>query len=396
MALVDVFPFGARVASNAGGGGATTGVENRKLYDGVTGSPAFAAHPDGLAQHSAMRINVLTAHANRVPPLASAPAKLGVGFHVWGVTSPATAAFQYVSWLLSGGARAHLRWNTTGAFQANLTGGTILDAIAAVTTGRLYWIEAYLDVSGTTWLMDVFVDGVYAGQASFAGQVANTISNVTAGNPNASGTSDGYLSDLVVLDYPSPLAPFGECWTFDLVPIASGTHNATAGDFTDDASAAVNVGETTSWAKLDEWPPNTTDFVRQAVARTTSYLEHVFSSMPAGYAARYLSLVAANAPSGTTALEMGIRLAVNGSVSAEAVIDASVATGVLEYHVHGYPLSPSGNPWSPDQISAARPRSGFSNDISPLYNLSALLGQVVAQRPGIPFTRRDWQVFRAL
>lgn len=380
MAIIDVFPLGAGVASTAGGGGATTGLVNRKLHDGVTGTPTYAAHPDGLAQHTAQRINAVTTHSNI--QTGNAPSKIAVGFSVWGVTTPVTGAFQYVSIVNSGGARPHMRWNTTGAFQANCTGGTIIDVIPSVTTGRRYWVDALFDVSGTTWTIDTYVDGVQTAQASFSGQTAQTISNVTAGNPNAAGTSDGYLSDVVVYDAAD--WPIGPCWVFDMIPTASGTHSSTAGDFTDDASAAVNVGETTSWQKVDEWPPNTTDFVRQAVSRSTSYLEYVLQALPAGYQARFFKLVGANAPAGTTALEMGLRLWDGASQSAEAVIDASVATSTLEYHCHGYTAAPNGEPWSNRaRIDNARPRIGFSTDISPLFNFSAVLGQVVAQ-PLVP------------
>ena len=88
MAILDIVSFGARVNSTAGGGGATTGgnVTNRKLRDGLTGTPVYGAHPDGATGHYGQ--HVTTANTFSSITLSSTPAKFWVSFLWRCVTAP--------------------------------------------------------------------------------------------------------------------------------------------------------------------------------------------------------------------------------------------------------------------------------------------------------------------
>jgi hypothetical protein len=387
MSIPDIiFPLGTRFASVLGGGGVTTPApagENRKMYDTLGGSTAvFAAHPDALANHSAMRDNVLSAFCSISLPASIT--RVRIGFHVWIVTNAATAAFQMASALTAAASRHHIRQNTTTNVQANVAGGSVIDILTAPSLATMYWIEALFDCGSGTHTLDSWVNGVKQTQVTGA-IAASTFTQVSVGNPNASGTCDMYVSD-AVCNYTNPNDYIGETYVLDFVPSLYGTHVMTTGDFTNNSSANVVVGETASAALIDEWPANITDYVQQIVTRTTSYLEYKFAvAPPVGYPKPVgMRIDTAMMPvAAATANDVAFRLNDNlgAVVTAEASFDCSITSSTLEYHSNFYSKRPSTlGPWTLDALKDARLRFGFSADAAPPPALSAALMSVAFQQ----------------
>ena len=238
--------------------------------------------------------------------------------------------------------------------------------------------------SPTNHTMDVWVDDVYTIRTPNPGVPgSDTAASIRIGDVNANVDSVGYdywVSDMFVAAGSDNR--YGPHRTTTCVPNAVGTHNETAGDFTND-TGVPSMWETTSWSKLDEWPPNTTDYVRQVVNRTTSYLEYNLESSPAEATAKAICIMCASFPIATnTANEAGMRLfdRIGATVTSEAVWDNSVATNTLEYHRHVYPARPGGlGAWTKTSADSIRIRVGYSNDTSPVPAWSALLAEIVAQ-----------------
>lgn len=384
MAILAVASMGALDVATAGGAGATTALIDRKLWDTGNGTPVFGAHPDAKAQHYGLHSNLVTAWRGITVP--GAPARIGIGARLWKVTNAATAAWALFGAQTAAATYYHVRQtNAAGnALQTVIPAGNTLDLLTSPAAATSYWVDVLIDVSGTTHTMLTWINGVLVGSHSIGSLTATTIADVRAGNTNATGTGDWWVSDLIAYDYAD--GPMGEHYVWTCRPNACGTHSAgAAGTFTDDAAAQVNTGETTSFSRLDEAPANTTDYVRQVVANSAAYLEYALEDVPKpALTASAVRVVAATFPiAAQTANELAIRAAAKGTATAEAVWDNSVATGVLEYHTHTYPLAPDGSQWVPDTVDDLRIRGGYSNDVSPVPAISALLAEVA-----VPVNRR--------
>jgi hypothetical protein len=386
VSIIDIIPNGPRTTSGAGGVGATTALVDRALQDaGGAGTIVYGLHPDGRAQHYGAHINAVSSWRGVAPAVPASPNnKIGLSFRIWLIANCASASIPFAGVQTAAGNFISIRQNTSATHDLEInipTTGTPTSVVANPTTAFPYWIDMLVDVSGTTHAVDVWVNGVSKGQFTATGMTATTISNFREGNTLASGTCDYWISDVIAYDYAD--GRLGDHYIVTLYPSASGTHVMTAGDFTDDAAANVSVGETTSWAKVDEWPANTTDYVRQVVTRTTSYLEYQFQSLPNNcHLPKYVTAYAAMFPvASTQANKIAFRLndVFGGAVSSEATWDASIASNTLEYHRHGYLLTPGGSAWSASAINQLRIRAGFSDDASPAEGLSAFGIDVVVE-----------------
>jgi hypothetical protein len=387
MAITAIVSMGARIASNLGGGG--TSPTNQKLAETVTGTPAFAAHPDGVANHYGCHVVTNTTHFT--VKINSTDNQHRLSFRWRPVANPATASPTICGILSAAGVVYFVRQLNTGNFplQVIITGGSATTIIATPVNGTDYWIDLLINMSGGAGVnhtIDSWVDGVAQTQNTFVVGAASTVSTVRTANSSTTGTCDYWVSDVVTYD--SGDARLGPHKVYSLVPATGkvGTHSSTAGDFTDDTGAAVNAGETTSWAKLDEWPPNVTDFVRQAVARTTSYLRHGFEALPvSGKAIRAVRLIGAGHPvAAATANEACMRIFDGTAASAEAVWDMSLTSNTAEYHCHLYTTKPTGGAWDDTSITAMRVEHGHSNDVSPAPAWSAFLAEVLVDEANLP------------
>lgn len=267
-------------------------------------------------------------------------------------------------------------------------GSTYVDTALNVNTG-VHALEVFVDWdTGTTHTLKIRVDGIEVVSATGGASV------VTAATVNAPIQFGGTATTNSVIDFAdlvtyNDVAQYGTMndWrVYGLEPTSDGAHSMTANDFQDDASANLSNSTTTSWSKVDDAPsaaPGVTDFVKQVVLRTTSYMEWVLRTDGIGALALapvLVCLVAAMHPvaSATNVNQAAFRLNSGGNLSTEAVVDTSLTADTLEYRKHHYLTEPgSGAAWTLNMAKALRARFGYSGDVIPVPACDSIMAFVV-------------------
>lgn len=228
----------------------------------------------------------------------------------------------------------------TAAFTLGASGVTI-------TTGIWYRIDIKVDSSANPWLIDVQVDGIGCGQASFTN--ASVSCNIGAGYGGANWTGDFYIEDLLV-SHTSADYPLGPGYVISYIPNADGTHNvAGAADFkhgtgTTPAGIDITNASTDAWQDIDKRPlvisaagaetlinliapPNATDYVE------VQFEDSVEPSPP-----RAVEVIIGINQAGTGNGNMEVRLNDNGTegtiYTATGVAGVAIATGVVFKRAH--------------------------------------------------------------
>jgi hypothetical protein len=288
--------------------------------------------------------------------------------------------------------------NTNGLIAYSTDGTTFNSTGYTATTGAVHSWELFLDCgSGITHIAKLRVDGVEVMNLSFGTQAITTSPNTNAPCFLQAVQSDVIdISDVITYNDAAQYGALGSDWrVHGLTPTGDGTHSFTTGDFQDQSSANIATSSTTSYQLVDEFPTtaptNSGDFVKQVVSRTAGYLEWTFSSLPENTDPVLVCLAAAVHPVGGNAANLSqFRLVSGANVSAEATIDASVATDTLEYRKHHYTTEPGGAAWTYAKANALRVRYGFSTDISPPPALdSVMIFAAVPYTPPASTVRQD-------
>ncbi len=254
-------------------------------------------------------------------------------------------------------------------------------AIFTPTPGVWYWVSLSVDVSAnpnTTATRVYNTNGALVGTGSYSKAVAaDAISTFRVGNGGTVGV-DQWVDDIVLTDSATPLVPQ---YVAFLRPTGNGTHSFTANDFQNQAS--TNLTTASDFATLaNQVPVAQTTFAKQVVIRTTGYAEYTFADLPASGIGTptFVQLMAAAHPVGALAANSTmVRLNDNGTVTAEAAADWSVATDTLEYHKHCYATAPStSGAWSAALVNGLKAQWGFSADVTPPPALDGVYLEVVA------------------
>ena len=139
-----------------------------------------------------------------------------------------------------------------------------------VNDGAWHYVLLAYDVSGTTWTVDWWVDGVAQTQVSLSGKSADTGAGWAVGTGATNGTYDCYFDDIVYGEW-SSLSDFTYKMyeVYGYAPGADGTHNAGTTTFIPgDAATTPNMTNSTTdaWTYLDEIPWTTTRRTTAALA----------------------------------------------------------------------------------------------------------------------------------
>ncbi len=267
----------------------------------------------------------------------------------------------------STGTASFIRYTTaTTNLVAILTpSGVASTGSAAIVAGKWYRLDIKYNVSATTYTMDWQLDGVGQGQASLTAQTIGTAGKLKMGVLSAV-TATVYFDDMVAATALAADAYIGEGRVVGYVPVSSGTHVETAGDLQDDASANVAVNETTSWAKVDEVPmTSNTDFIKQVVLRSTSYVEYLFATGGENVPPRAVEHVTLfhNTTTGTNTQKAQLY---DGTTAADsyALVSAGSVAGTLASRRKCYTQTPSATAWTPANFNSLRGRWGFAGDVT--------------------------------
>lgn len=272
-----------------------------------------------------------------------------------------------------------IRYNPTGTKLEAFAGPTPTVAGSfTVTTGQWYVIDvkAVLD---TTETVDWRVDGVAQTQLSVGGLVAATGTGVSFGEPTTAFTGTFYIDDIAVSgtsgDY-----PLGDGRVVGLWPRADGTHSFTLNDFVDETGAAIATSSTTAWTHLKNPLSNvvTGVEVRQAVIRSTGYLEFLFDALPAnvGTTINGVAVVSQHYAEGTGADTQSMRLEDGATESAIlALVDFSDTSS--DYNYKMYATAPSTSAaWTVALVNALKIRWGYSTDVIAVPDLGGVMFEV--------------------
>ena len=245
----------------------------------------------------------------------------------------------------------------------------------SISTGTWVKIDIKADASANPWLVAVSVDGVALGQASLA-NVADTSSQMIcgAGSIRAVNTFDIYHDDFIesntAEDYPLAAGQI-----FHYVPTSDGTHNTgTAGTFIR-GSAGANITDATtdSYLLIDEVPlddttPDTNDYINQAVAGSTNYVENKFGPAPGittPGAPDIVEVIYGFHQEGTGLGGCSFRLNDNGTESVLNTLTNVAGVTTTRYDRNDYQLMVGGGAWTLARFENLRFRFGYSGDANP-------------------------------
>lgn len=381
MAILYASSFDAQFISSVGGGGATTALTDRKYFDNVAGTAPTISTTTFLHGTAAMKIDGTVSGNSNVQYTLNNLSTMAAGcwFQIGAGTPSANCRV-----LRFTPTNHELAFMSTGTIQLRPAGATGTDLFTPG-AGVWYWISLACDTSANPHTLSARVYGpsglLAATDAALTSATAATPqTGLTIGSVSGSGAGgvDYYVDSLVVSDASSLLAPRR---VLLLRPTGNGTHSFTANDFQNQASTNLTTASDFS-ALVNKVPPATTTFAKQVVIRTTGYCELTFEDLPTtGISTpEYVQLVGAFHPvAAQTANTSQMRLNDNGTITAEALIDASVATDTLEYRKHGYQVAPStSGAWTTNLVNGLKARYGFSDDVTPNPAIDAIYLETVA------------------
>lgn len=236
-----------------------------------------------------------------------------------------------------------------------------IDVGPTLTADRWYRIDMRADYR-TNFLFkyDISVDGgpnLHFEKAH--ANAADSCDGIVFGNDDgASGAKtfaaqyDDFILSAAFDDY-----PIGPHRVIALNPTSDGTHNPGTNTIEDNAGA--DIGAVTAFNLMDEWPPNTSDYVQQA-ANGSNYAEVLFEDMalsdiPWGVTA-YMSGFASTATALTGATS---RIVSDLGVNLGDIFAGDMSDTALNYVHKTY-----AGPWTPTLVNALRARVGFATDVS--------------------------------
>lgn len=280
---------------------------------------------------------------------------------------------------------------SAGLVQARVQTGTGRNSAASIVDGLWHRIDLKFDASGTTYTLDVQVDGTAITQATLASQTAADITGWVQGSLTNADNATIWLSDAWVSatsgDY-----PMGEHLCMPLFPTGEGTETlGTTNKIQDEAA-----GQTNLYQKVDDWlaaagPPGTSEFVTYASTTlgdaASNFAEFTLSDPIAAIAVVDVLGIIAGFANGTGAdtADTQVLTAHAGTLIDHIgnLIDYSGSATVLGYYRQKL-ARPAGG-WDATKLAAAIVQWGRSTDTNAIPRLKALMleyGATVGSQSG--------------
>jgi hypothetical protein len=245
----------------------------------------------------------------------------------------------------------------TQKFALGFTGGATISSTSTVQAGSWYVVQIRFDPRTTTHTADWRINDVAQTSTSVSG-TATSANSFVLGSTAAATFSANY-DDLAVsataTDY-----PFGDGKALPLQLDGMGT-SVGAGNFLNDDGTAIGA---TSWSRLDEIPfGGGTDYVKQTVASSTSYVEMTLEDTTETCVRGVYARMAYD-PQNSSAANNG------KTVIADGAIERTVYSGAMNGTISNMQgreaaIPPTGVTWTAAALNALKARIGYSTDVAP-------------------------------
>ena len=256
--------------------------------------------------------------------------------------------------------------------EAQVDGGT-RQVGPNVVDGAWHLLDGYLDTSGTTWTFHWAIDGVALTDVTHTSEVATDSVRFFYGS-----ASNGHTADVTWDDVAATVTagdhPLGPHQVSGHVPDSDGTHNAGVNIVEDNAGA--DIGVVTAFDLMDDWPPNTSDYVRQGASGSGNYAEVGFQDTAAatvwgvqGIAAMFASSTTAETGNPTT------RIVDSTGATLTDIYSGDMSETSLHYR--SAIIAAPGGSWTPTKMNGLKARVGFRADgVGGIPRWTALMLQV--------------------
>lgn len=282
-----------------------------------------------------------------------------------------------IAWLDSSTSLFGLRYNTANGSMELYSKATGATAVGPpVVLNRWYLIDIKVNATANPWTSAWQVDGVPYGSISPA-NAAGTFTGHLFGNDISSTFNAIYYDDIVISNTEADY-PFGNGYVLATRPNRDGSHSFTANDFKYNNTTGFSQTATDVYTYLDDLLDNTTDFIAQAVIRTTGYVEVGFAPLPqilingCDFTVNGIEVVASFHASAGQAENFGMRLEDQGTEVILFSMDLASAS-LTNYRKHYAKSFATNNPWTPAQVSGIMARFGYSSDASPQPFVDAIV-----------------------
>jgi hypothetical protein len=263
-------------------------------------------------------------------------------------------------------------WVTsTGLIRAAIQGSATVDG-PNIVDGAWHQLDFRISTNSTTYTIEWSVDGTAQTTSSLSGQTAAAMTGIRFGSGTASHTATCWYDD-VILSYTSADYPIGAHKVRSSVPNADGTDSG--------GTNFTLTGGTTNWEVLNEWPADTTTYIGQTTASSTSYREVQFADTTEGTiwgVHGYLAYFA----SGTTANNGTTQIVDSGGAALTNIYSGDMSETSLFYKSEVI-TAPAGG-WTQANFNGVKGRVGFSSNIATIPRWSSLMLQYAAPEGAPP------------
>lgn len=352
---------------------ATTGVFNtggRMQFSSVDNASVVAGGAHSGAAF--LRLAPTAAAAGRVErPLAAGTRQVVVSFYIRFPSAFPAALCPVAS--MGGGTQAHipnLVFDPATSQLALSWGGTSVSAVFGPTlvVDRWYLVDWKVDTSANPRTAAARIDGANEGTSSLAATASDrtliNLGSTRLTGPAATLEYDDYAYGFTLADY-----PYGPHHTVHLAPVADGGHVGGINTIENQAAADIRTpGFTTAFALVDDFPPTTTDFIRQATSGPSNYAEVLFEGAGDQTMQAITAWCAARGASGGTS-DAIVRLI--DETTGATVLDQGGAAAVTATAIR-VSNRPIPGVSTGAQIRTLRARMGFASDVDPFPQFLAV------------------------
>jgi hypothetical protein len=244
----------------------------------------------------------------------------------------------------------------TQKFAIGFPGQTIPSA-STVQAGSWYVVQIRFDPRTTTHTADWRINDVAQTSTSVSG-TASSANAFAMGSTTAATFSANY--DDVAVSATAADYPFGDGKALPLRLDGMGTNVGASNFLNDDLSA---IGATT-WSRLDEIPFGAgTDYVKQTVASSTSYVEMTLEDTTETCVRGVYARMAYD-PQASSQANNGKTVIADGAVE-RTVYSGGMTGTIANMQGREAAIPPNGTTWTPATLNALKARIGYSTDASP-------------------------------
>jgi hypothetical protein len=328
------------------------------LTNGVQITADIAVFRTGLAS---LKIAANAASTNAVRVISFGTPAVGVqSIYIW-LDSLPSGDPDLLQFTPAAGSAAVLRFNSTSQKFALswATGGAMTDVGPVLTAGTWYLVDVKADFGVNPRTLACRIDGgteVAISLAATASSVASWLLG-TQGAETFTANYDDWVYSTTAADY-----PIGAHKVLAIRPNADGTHVPGTNDI--ERQDGVDIGVATAWDLLDDWPAETTTYVRQILdtGGGADYFEVEFEDTAEttiwdvfGFAALRSAATTANA-GGTTKMRR-----LDGT---EVNIYSGDMSETSTHYRSAKLTRPTGD-WTQAEVNALKMRGGFMTDGNP-------------------------------